>query len=74
MMRLFNNLREDSDTVVPRAAHYKYDVDANQEMFALGVANFVGSFFSAYPMCGTVGRSAVAAAAGSRYFTPPKSL
>eukprot|EP00698_Gefionella_okellyi_P018499 TRINITY_DN5551_c0_g1_i1.p1 TRINITY_DN5551_c0_g1~~TRINITY_DN5551_c0_g1_i1.p1 ORF type:complete len:840 (+),score=152.19 TRINITY_DN5551_c0_g1_i1:195-2522(+) len=49
------------------ARHFKYEgVDANQEMLALGLANFVGSFFSAYPMCGTVGRSAVAAAAGAR--------
>jgi MFS superfamily sulfate permease-like transporter len=48
------------------AAHHKYEVDANQEFLALGIANFVGSFLHAYPMCGTVGRAAVAQAGGAR--------
>lgn len=42
-----------------------YKVDANQEMFALGMSNFVGSLFSSYPGTGGFSRSAVSNQAGS---------
>ncbi|KAG1365751.1 putative sulfate transporter 4.1, chloroplastic [Cocos nucifera] len=36
-----------------------YELDPNQELFGLGVANICGSFFSAYPTTGAFSRSAV---------------
>ncbi|KAG6538989.1 hypothetical protein ZIOFF_004141 [Zingiber officinale] len=36
-----------------------YDLDSNQELFGLGVANICGSFFSSYPSTGSFSRSAV---------------
>lgn len=44
----------------------RYVVDANQELIALGVANFVGSMFQAAPVTGGFARSAVNAQAGAR--------
>jgi len=41
------------------AAKHKYEVDAGQELTALGVANLFGSFTSAYPVTGSFSRSAV---------------
>jgi len=41
------------------AAKHGYEVDAGQEMLALGVSNLVGSFFSCYPVTGSFSRSAV---------------
>jgi len=41
------------------AAKHKYDVDAGQELVALGVANLLGSLTSAYPVTGSFSRSAV---------------
>ena len=41
------------------AAKHKYEVDAGQELVALGVANLLGSFTSAYPVTGSFSRSAV---------------
>ena len=34
-------------------------VDANQELIALGIANCLGSFISAYPVCGSFTRTTV---------------
>ncbi|MGY6648487.1 SulP family inorganic anion transporter [Wenyingzhuangia sp. IMCC45574] len=36
-----------------------YEVDANQELIALGAANMIGSFFQAYPTTGGFSRTAV---------------
>ena len=44
----------------------KYEVDANQELIGLGMANVVGFFFGAYPVTGGFSRTAVNAEAGSR--------
>jgi len=41
------------------AAKHKYEVHAGQELVALGVANILGSFTSAYPVTGSFSRSAV---------------
>merc|ERR1719454_519496 len=41
------------------AAKHKHDVSATSELFALRVANFLGSFTSAYPITGSFSRSAV---------------
>ena len=41
------------------AAKHKYEVNATQELFALGVANMLGSLTSAYPVTGSFSRSAV---------------
>lgn len=36
-----------------------YRIDANQELFAIGLTNIMGSFVSAYPVTGSFGRTAV---------------
>ncbi|MBP3951018.1 SulP family inorganic anion transporter [Bacillus suaedae] len=41
-------------------------LDPNQELFALGMANTVGSFFSSFPVAGAFSRSAVSEQAGAR--------
>ncbi|KAK1271178.1 hypothetical protein QJS04_geneDACA019985 [Acorus gramineus] len=41
------------------AAKNGYELDSNQELFGLGVANICGSFFSVYPTTGSFSRSAV---------------
>ncbi len=43
-----------------------YDLDSNQELRALGLANIAGSLFSAYPVTGGFSRTAVNAAAGAK--------
>lgn len=45
---------------------YKYPIDPNKEFFALGMANFVGSFFQSPPMSGSFSRTAVSDQAGTR--------
>jgi len=47
------------------ATKHGYSLEAGQEMFALGAANFVGAMFSCYPVTGSFSRSAVANATGS---------
>ena len=44
----------------------RYDVDANQELVGLGLANVVGAFAGAYPVTGGFSRTAVNAQAGAR--------
>jgi SulP family sulfate permease len=44
----------------------KYEVDANQELVGLGLANIGGAFFRGYPVTGGFSRTAVNAAAGSK--------
>jgi sulfate transporter 4 len=41
------------------AAKNRYELDSNSELFGLGVANILGSLFSAYPATGSFSRSAV---------------
>jgi len=48
------------------AEKFKYKIHANRELIALGLANFVGSFFSAYPVTGSFSRTAVNANAGAK--------
>lgn len=43
-----------------------YEVDANQELRALGLANVVGSFFQSYPSTGGFSRTAVTEQAGGK--------
>ncbi|KAI3751393.1 hypothetical protein L2E82_22479 [Cichorium intybus] len=48
------------------AAKNGYELDSNQELFGLGVANICGSFFSAYPSTGSFSRSAVNHESGAK--------
>jgi SulP family sulfate permease len=50
----------------------RYEVDANQELIGLGLANVVGFFFGGYPVTGGFSRTAVNAQAGSK--TPLASM
>lgn len=43
-----------------------YTLDANQELIGIGLANLVGSLFSAYPATGSLSRSAVNYESGGR--------
>jgi SulP family sulfate permease len=54
------------------ASRDRYEVDASQELVALGLANMVGSVFRAYPTTGGFSRTAVNDRAGAR--TPLSSL
>ncbi|KAL8093336.1 hypothetical protein AgCh_035279 [Apium graveolens] len=48
------------------AAKNGYELDSNQELFGLGVANIFGSMFSAYPTTGSFSRSAVNHESGAK--------
>lgn len=48
------------------ARRSKTDIDADQELIALGAANVAGSIFQAYPTTGGFSRTAVNAQAGAR--------
>ncbi|XP_058182415.1 sulfate transporter 4.1, chloroplastic-like isoform X2 [Rhododendron vialii] len=48
------------------AAKNGYELDSNQELFGLGVANICGSFFSSYPTTGSFSRSAVNNESGAK--------
>ncbi|XP_077214484.1 putative sulfate transporter 4.2 isoform X2 [Tasmannia lanceolata] len=48
------------------AAKNGYELDSNQELFGLGVANICGSFFSSYPTTGSFSRSAVNHESGAK--------
>ncbi|XVF75419.1 hypothetical protein PTKIN_Ptkin13bG0187100 [Pterospermum kingtungense] len=48
------------------AAKNGYELDSNQELVGLGVANVFGSFFSAYPTTGSFSRSAVNHESGAK--------
>uniref|UniRef100_A0A6G1SPZ8 Prestin n=1 Tax=Aceria tosichella TaxID=561515 RepID=A0A6G1SPZ8_9ACAR len=41
------------------AKKFRYQLNANQELFALGSANLVGSFFSCFPCASSLSRSSV---------------
>ena len=48
------------------ASRHRYEVDANQELVGLGLANIAGAFFSAYPTTGGFSRTAVNDEAGAQ--------
>jgi sulfate transporter 4 len=48
------------------AAKHGYEIDAGQEMMALGLANLVGGCFSCYPVTGSFSRSAVMNSTGGQ--------
>ncbi len=48
------------------ASRYRYRIDANQELVALGAANIAGAFFKAFPTTGGFSRTAVNADSGAR--------
>ncbi len=48
------------------ARRHRYEVDANQELVGLGLANLAGAFFSAYPTTGGLSRTAVNDEAGAQ--------
>ena len=48
------------------AKHRNYELDANQELIALGGANLIGSFFQCYPTTGGFSRTAVNHQAGAK--------
>eukprot|EP00117_Sycon_ciliatum_P018229 scpid38172/ scgid16926/ Sodium-independent sulfate anion transporter; Solute carrier family 26 member 11 len=48
------------------ARQNNYVIDPNQELFAIGVANILSSFFSSYPVTGSFSRTAVNAQSGVR--------
>ncbi len=49
-----------------QARHKNYDLDANQELIGLGMANIGGSFFRAFPASGGFSRTAVSDQLGAR--------
>ncbi|MGL1886073.1 MAG: sulfate permease [Reichenbachiella sp.] len=44
----------------------EYKLEANRELFALGMSNMIGSFFSTYPVSGSFSRTAVHDQAGAK--------
>ncbi|XP_069062328.1 solute carrier family 26 member 6-like [Pleurodeles waltl] len=46
------------------ASKHGYKVDSNQELIALGLSNFVGSFFHCFAMCSSLSRSMVQESTG----------
>jgi SulP family sulfate permease len=49
-----------------QAKHKNYRLDANQELIALGIANFGAAFFKGYPVTGGFSRTAVNNDAGAK--------
>ena len=41
------------------ASKHKYEIDSSQELIGLGMSNFLGGMFQAYPVTGSFSRSAV---------------
>jgi len=48
------------------ATKFKYDIDANQEFMAIGLANIVGAFFQGFPSVGSFSRTAVNGNSGAK--------
>ncbi len=46
--------------------HSEYELDANQELRALGLSNLLGSFFQSFPVSGSFSRTAVNDQAGAK--------
>lgn len=55
-----------------QAKHKDYEIDANKELIALGMANLLGSLFKAFPVTGGFSRTAVNDQAGAK--TPFASI
>lgn len=49
-----------------QSRHKSYEIDANQELIALGISKIAGSFFQSYPTTGSFTRSAINDEAGAR--------
>jgi SulP family sulfate permease len=49
-----------------QAKHKNYEIDADQELKALGMANIIGAFFKVFPVTGGFSRTAVNNQAGAR--------
>ena len=49
-----------------QAKHKNYELDANQELIGLGLANIFGAFFRSFPVTGGFSRSAVNDQAGAK--------
>eukprot|EP00443_Scrippsiella_acuminata_P021853 CAMPEP_0115287302 /NCGR_PEP_ID=MMETSP0270-20121206/62383_1 /TAXON_ID=71861 /ORGANISM="Scrippsiella trochoidea, Strain CCMP3099" /LENGTH=722 /DNA_ID=CAMNT_0002704365 /DNA_START=52 /DNA_END=2220 /DNA_ORIENTATION=+ len=49
-----------------QALHHGYQIDASQEMFALGMAGTCGSFFGSFPPSGSLSRTSLASEVGVR--------
>ena len=49
-----------------QARHKTYEINANQELIALGIANLGGAFFKTFPISGGLSRSAVNDQSGAR--------
>ncbi len=49
-----------------QAKHKNYEVDSNQELIGLGIANIGGAFFQSFPVTGGFSRTAVNDQAGAR--------
>ncbi len=49
-----------------QSKHKDYEIDPNQELIGLGMANVLGSFFSAFPVTGGFSRTAVNDQAGAK--------
>ncbi len=49
-----------------QAKHKYYEIDANQELRAFGMANLIGSFFQAFPVSASMSRSAVNDQSGAK--------
>ncbi len=47
------------------AMKHKYEIDSSLELIGLGMANFIGSMFSIYPVVGSISRTAVNSDAGA---------
>jgi len=52
------------------AIKYEYSTDANQELVAFGIANIIGSFFSAFPAAGSLSRTSLIASTCGAHCTP----
>lgn len=48
------------------AVRHRYEIDANQELLALGIANVGNSFFQCFPISGSTSRTVIGDALGSR--------
>jgi Sulfate permease family len=56
-----------SFAIAKRMAYkHGYEVDANQELMALGIANFIGAMFQSYPTTGALGQSAINESVGAQ--------
>eukprot|EP00814_Leptocylindrus_danicus_P004121 CAMPEP_0116009252 /NCGR_PEP_ID=MMETSP0321-20121206/3328_1 /TAXON_ID=163516 /ORGANISM="Leptocylindrus danicus var. danicus, Strain B650" /LENGTH=502 /DNA_ID=CAMNT_0003478191 /DNA_START=135 /DNA_END=1644 /DNA_ORIENTATION=- len=48
------------------ASKHKYEIDSSQELIGLGMSNFIGAMFGAYPITGSFSRSAVNHESGAK--------